>query len=136
MASLSITAANVALVASNPTSLQTSRASAAVTKGQPVRLDATTGKWVVGDGNDTAGYNYYIALKTVAAEETLTAARDCIIDLGKGTLDSASFDAPVYISDTAGELTLVSGESTSTIKFGYVIAQWSGQTVNRLLRIV
>lgn len=136
MASLSITAAKVALVESHPDSLQTSRASVAISKGQPVRLDATTGKWVLGDGNDSVGANYYVAGKTVAAEETLTAWRDCVIDLGKGVLDSANFDVPVYVSDTAGELTLVSGESTGTIKLGYVIAQWSGQTVNRLLRVI
>lgn len=136
MASLTITAANVALVEHHPDSLQTSRATAAVTKGQPVRVDATTGKWVVGDGNDSAGAHYYLALKTVSAEETLTACRDCIVDLGKGTLDSASFDVAVYVADTAGELTLVSGESTGTIVFGYVVPQWSGQTVNRLLRLV
>lgn len=136
MASLSIEAANVALVEHHPDSLQTSRASAAITKGTPVRMDATTGKWVIGDGNDTAGFHYYLALKSVAAEETLTACRDCIVDLGKGVLDSASFDVPVYISNTAGELTLVVGESASTIVFGYVVAQWSGQTVNRLLRLI
>ncbi len=135
MASLSITAAKVALVEHHPDSLQTSRADVAIASGVAVRFDATTGEWVKGAGADAAGKNYYVAIKSVAADETLTAVRDCIVDLGKGVLDAASFDVPVYVSNTAGELTLVVGESTNSIIVGWVVAQWSGATVNRLLRV-
>lgn len=136
MASLSITAAKVALVEHHPVSLQTSKADVAITAATVLRVDATSGKWIKGDGNDSAGFKYYVALTSVDDEATLTAGRDCIIDLGRGVLDSADFGVPVYASDTAGEMTLVSGESTSTIIIGYVVPQWSGGTVNRLLRVV
>lgn len=136
MASLSITAANVALVEHTPMSLQTSKCDVAITAGTLLRVDATTGKWIKGDGNDAAGFKYYLAFTSKDDEATLTAARDAIIDLGRGVLDSASFGVPVYASDTAGEITLVSGESSSTIIIGYVVPQWSGGTVNRLLRVV
>lgn len=136
MTAFTLTAAKVALVESHPVSMQTSRAAVAVTKGQVVRIDATTGKWVLGDGNDSAGALYYVAGKSVAAEETLTAWRDCIIDLGKGVLDSIAFEAPLYVADTAGSISATSGDSTGTFKIGYVIPQWSGQTVNRLVRVL
>ena len=136
MASLSITAANVALVEHTPMSLQTSKCDVALTAGVAVRVDATTGKWIKGDGNDSAGFKYYVTFTSADDESTLTAARDAIIDLGRGVLDSANFGVPVYVSDTAGELTLTSGESSSTIIIGYVVPQWSGGTVNRLLRVV
>lgn len=136
MASLSITAANVALVESTPMSLQTSKCDVAITAGVLVRLDATTGKWVKGDGNDAAGFKYYFAPTSADDEATLTCVRDAIVDLGRGVLDSANFGVPVYASDTAGEITLTAGESSSTIIIGYVVVQWSGATANRLLRIV
>jgi hypothetical protein len=136
MASLSITAANVAFVEGTPMSLQTSKCDVAITAGVLVRMDATTGKWIKGDGNDAAGFKYYLACTSADDEATLTCYRDCIVDLGRGVLDSASFGVPVYASDTAGEITLTAGESSSTIIIGYVVVQWSGATANRLLRIV
>lgn len=140
MAALTVT--EVRLVDGTPLSTHTTRASEAISQGAIIRIDGATGKWVLANGDNAAGAgnNRYIASKTVAAEETLTGYRDCLVDLGKTALNGLNFDVPLYLSDTVaavkGLWTATALESTATVIVGYIVPVWSGQTVNRLVRVL
>lgn len=140
MAALTVVAADVALIEGTPMSSWTSRASEAITRGAVVRLDATTGKWALANGDDASGAGNlrWFALHDVAANETLTAVRDCLIDLGDSVFDGLNFGVPIYLSDTVstvkGLITATSGESTTTTIVGHVVPLWSGPTVQRVLK--
>lgn len=142
MAALTVVAADVALVDGTHMSTLVSRASEAITAGAVIRPDATTGKWILADADDAggAGVSRYFALHSVAAEETLTGVKDCLIDLGPAVLDGLSFDAPIYLSDTVstvrGLITATVGESAQATILGYVTPIWSGPTVQRILRVL
>lgn len=137
MASLSITPANVRPVSLDGMSHHTAPANVDISKGTVVRQDGTTGKWVKAAGTSAAnaGNKRYIAIETVKAGQALTAVRGGLVDLGAAALDGVAIDAPIYLSDTPGELTAVAGESTATVIVGHVAAIYTGISINRLLLV-
>src|SRR5687768_2045838 len=108
MADLTVDAARVALVES-PRQPRSLPAGGTVTAGAPVYQDSN-GKAVEADaGADATEDPIGIALKSVVTNEAVTiAGPDAIVDVGDALTDLA-YGAPVYLSDTAGELSSTAG---------------------------
>lgn len=105
----------------------------AITAGQWVRLDPSTGKIALGkatDLNEAAPGG--IALSAAAAGAVLTVVTAGIVDIGDA-LGTINFGANIYLSDTDG--TLADGTGTKTKVVGRVEPGWAHTTVDRLLRI-
>lgn len=93
-------------------------AAEAISAGQAVRLDTSTGKFTKSNGTSTGEARIYgIATKTVAAGEPLTAIRKGVLD--GYALASLNFDAKVFLSDTDG--TLADAAGTVEVVIGRVI---------------
>lgn len=107
MADLTVTAANVSLV--DPLNALTDKmiSAVAITAGQAVYKDAN-GKADLADASaaGTAGARG-IALESVAANEALTIVREGKV--AGFTLTSQAYDAPIFLSDTAGALADAAG---------------------------
>jgi hypothetical protein len=108
-------------------------AAEAISAGNAVRFDATTGKFTKANGTTTTEANIYgIATRTVAAGEAVTAVRRGVLD--GFALSGRDFGAPIYLSDTDGAL----GETAGTVStiVGRVIPGTSttlGTTFDKLL---
>lgn len=90
----------------------------AVTAGQAVRLDTSTGKFTKANGSSSGEARIYgLATKTVAAGEPVTAIRKGVMD--GYALTALDYDAPVYLSDTDG--TLADAAGTVSVAVGRVI---------------
>jgi len=90
----------------------------AVTAGQAVRLDTSTGKFTKANGSSSGEARIYgIATKTVAAGEPVTAIRKGVMD--GFALSALDYDAPIYLSDTDG--TLADAAGTVSVVVGRVI---------------
>ncbi len=115
-------------------------AAAAITAGHVVTID-TAGKFAKADadGAGTLGSAFGIALRTVAAGESLTAMRTGLI--GGYAWASTAYWTPVLLADTAGEVTVTSSESnggSADVVIGYVEAVWDhliGGTPSKALRL-
>jgi len=85
--------------------------------GQPLYLDAN-GNVNLADANGTAPANEYIGIakQTVAKGQPVDAAEEG--DFVGFDLSGLAYGAPVYVSDTAGELADAPG--TKTLLVGYV----------------
>lgn len=84
------------------------QAGVALTAGTLVVLDTTTGRWVKAAATSAAaGRDWYMVRKTVAAGEFVTGYKGGAVE--GFNLDSLDFRAPVYMSDTAGELADAAG---------------------------
>lgn len=93
------------------------RAGVAINAGQPIRLDKTTGTWVLALATTQAnGDDWFIAHKSVAAGEFLTGLRGCLVN--GFDLDDLDYNDPVYLSDTPGTVDDTAG--TVSIVLGYV----------------
>lgn len=113
----------------------TAPAGVAITAGQVVRLDATTGKWALSDADNAADVGVsYIATKTAAAGLGLTALKKGVLD--GYDLAALAFGDLIYISNTAGALGTTAG-TTSKVA-GDVISGHSqrlGTAPDKLLRV-
>lgn len=100
----------------------------AILAGDTVSIDATSGKFVKADadGAGTLGIVYGIATHSAASGATLTAVR-------RGVISGYTFGASAYwlnvlAADTAGEITVTSGESnggSADVIIGRIIPVWS-----------
>jgi hypothetical protein len=108
MAAIALTTAGrIEVIRSEPRDQRTLRASVAITAGQPVRAN-TSGQWALANATDaTNSTGVYIALKSANAGEYVTASRKCQID--GLAITALAYDAPIYLSDTAGTLGTVAG---------------------------
>lgn len=105
----------------------------AVTVGQYVRLNTTTGVIELGKGTTAAeARKGGIALHAAAAGETVTAVRKGILDVGEA-LVGLSFDADVFLSDTDG--TLATTQGSELLVVGTVVPGWASTTADKLLRL-
>lgn len=136
MANLTVTAADVALVVGDSEHQFTGPAAEAISAGQYVRLNTSSGKIALGNGTSAAevGYTRGIALMSAAANEALTmATAGAIVDLGDA-LDALAFDAAVYVSDTDGTLADAAGTTSSIV--GRVVPGFAATTPDKLLKLV
>ena len=130
MATLSVTAADVALV--QVIEKFTGPAAEAITAGQYVRLDTSTGKIALGNGTSAAeARKGGIAITSAPAGMTVTAVRKGIVDLGDA-LGDLTYDDDVFLSDTDGVLADTAG--TTSLIVGTVVPVWAATTADKLLR--
>lgn len=111
----------------------TKPAAAAITAGAAIYEDVN-GKWTLARATTAvlSGRRTALAVKTVAAGETLTGVYKGLVD-PRGALDALAFDAQVFLSDTATGLL---GDVTGTVSkvMGTVTSGWaSGATPDKLL---
>lgn len=130
MANLTIDSTKVRLV--QVYEQATHPASVAITAGQAIRRD-TNGKWAIANATSAgnAGNRQAIAIRSVAANESLTGVYDGLLDVGEA-LAALAFDAKVFLSDTAG--TLADAAGTVSVLLGTVAPGWAASAADRLLR--
>lgn len=111
--------ANLALVTANRVRVvesieqMTLPAAEAITAGQAVRIDPTTGKFTLANGTTTTENRIWgVATETKAAGMAVTAIRRGVLD--GYDLDDQDYDDPIYLSDTDGTLADTAG-TVSTI---------------------
>jgi predicted RecA/RadA family phage recombinase len=131
MGNLSITAADVGLI--EALELITAPAAEAITTGQVVRLDTSTGKLTPANGSSSGESRAIgIALSSAAAGITLTAVKRGIVDLGDA-VTALNYDADVYLSDTDGTLATTTGSVEKII--GRVVPLWAHTTPDKVLKV-
>lgn len=138
MASLTQDRTKCSVIIPNPFTQWTARAGGAITIGQPIYIVAATGQWALADGSAlaTAPTETYIASATVKAGDALTGwGNNTSINLG-ADLDAADFGDPIYVSNTAGELTLVAAESDTEKVVARVRPAHATWSVDRVAYIV
>lgn len=114
MANLALVTADTVRTVSFPVYQDTLPAAEAIEAGAPVRLDATAGKWTNANGSSTTENRFQgIALRSVAAGESVTAVRGCWID--GFDIAALNFGALVYLSDTDGTLADSAGTVSTVI---------------------
>lgn len=135
MSDLALVTADTLHIVGIPQEQHSAPAGVAITAGQVVRLDATTGKWALSDANNAADVGVsYIATRTVAAGVGLTAIKRGVLD--GYDLAALAFGDLIYLSDTAGALGTTAG-TTSKVA-GDVISGHSqrlGTAPDKLLRV-
>lgn len=121
MADIDYTAAKVSPVYPTKAEIFPHIAIEAITAGQVVYFDATTGKCGIADGNVAAKDQARgIALQTVGAGQAVD-----VIQRGHVygfTLTNQDYEDLLYLSDTAGDMCDAAGESTSDSVVGRVVA--------------
>ena len=131
MTDISITATDVALI--EAMEKKTAPAAEAITAGQIVRLDTSTGKFTPSNATTSGeGRAYGIAVTSAAAGITLTAVKRGILDLGDA-LDDLDYDADVYLSDTDGVMADAAGSVEKIV--GVVDSMFGHTTADKALRI-
>lgn len=129
MADIALTAAQIAAVKPDISEIFDATLAAAVTKGQAVYL-TSAGTYGVADANDSGKQQIRgIALAAGAAGETIPVLKRG--PLAGYTLTSQAYDAPIYLSDTAGALADAAG--TMTVVAGRVCALNDRPTYTKVL---
>lgn len=107
----------------------------AVTAGQLVKINTTTGKFTKANGTTSGEARVWgIATKTVAAGMPVTAVRKGVVT--GYNIDALAYDAPVYLSDTDGMPDTAAG--TVSVVIGRVIPATGvtlGTAYDKLLQI-
>lgn len=89
-------------------------AAEAITAGQAVRIDTTTGKFTLANGTTAPEARIYgVATRTVAAGEAVTAIRKGVFD--GFDLDSQSYDDEIFLSNTDGTLADTAGTVSTSV---------------------
>lgn len=137
MAALTVVAANVAAV--QIIEQATGVSAADVTRGTVVRLDVSTGKYVLASGDNAAKARACgIVVTDALAGLPFTIVKKGIIDMG-AIFGDATYDDDVYLSDTVsavdGLITLTAGESAQTKIIGQTVPGWGSTTPDKLLRV-
>jgi hypothetical protein len=114
MAAIALTTAGrIEVIRSDPAQQRTLRASVAIAAGQVVR-ENTSGQWALANATDAANSTApYLALKAVNAGEYLTASGVCTVD--GLAITGMAYDAPIFLSDTAGTLSTTAGTVSVTL---------------------
>lgn len=120
MADITVTAAQVGLVDPDKATLFNGIASVAITAGQAVYIDGTSGKLALADGSAAATANGRgIALSTVGANQAVTCVKEGAL-YGFG-VSGLAYDLHTYISDTAGALGSGAADATVDVICGRVV---------------
>lgn len=111
----------------------TAPAGVAISKGQMVRFDTSSGKIVLANAASAANARVRgIALQTAIAGQTTTVVQKGIVDVGNA-LAALSYDQDVYLSNTDG--TLADAAGTTSKVAGIVVPGYSSETPDKLLWI-
>jgi hypothetical protein len=107
----------------------------AITAGQAVRVDTSTGKFTGANGSAAGEARIYgVATKTVAAGLPVTAVRRGVLD--GFNLSSLAYDAAVYLSDTDGRLDTAAGTVSTVVgRVIPVFSQLLGDSPQKLLLV-
>jgi len=111
---------------------------AAIDKGEILRPDTTTGKWVAAIATTAGNIGNIngVAIKTAGgANIPVTVMRRGILHLGLGVLDGLAYDLPIFLDDT-GALNTVAGTVSKIV--GIVYPAWAqvvSATPDRVLYI-
>jgi hypothetical protein len=133
MTAISITASNVRVVKRSDQSQHTAPAGEAITAGQYIRQDPSTGKFVLGNATTKAEVgDGFIAENSGAVGDAVTGHKNpVVIDVGDA-LSGLNYGAPAYLADTDG--TLADAAGTEAFVVGKVVAGWAG-SAKKLLRL-
>jgi hypothetical protein len=119
MANITFTASEVRLV--NETDLSHQRvypAGVAITKGQLIKLDSSTGKWALAVAADKATTQLYLSVEGAQVNFPLMGITKGFVDLGMSSnITGLGYGAPIYATATAGVMA-----DTGTVIVGYVAA--------------
>ena len=131
MADITVTAAKVGLVETEPAKTRNYIAAVAITKGQAVYQN-TSGKAALADASagGTAQFRG-VALNGAAAGDAVTVAEDATLE--GFAVSGLNGDAIVYLSNTAGALATDAG--TTSVACGRVVAMTDGPTLTKVLKI-
>lgn len=134
MADITVTAAQVAPVNETQYTPVTYIAGVAITKGQAIAINTTTGLAVLADGssgqpNGPRG----IALLNAAAGEPVVAIEDGSVY--GFDLSALAYDAVVYVSNTAGALSGDAADSDVDTVVGRVKPMHDGATPTKVLDV-
>jgi hypothetical protein len=107
-----------------------------ITKGQMVRVSATTGKFTKANGTTAAeGRAIGISIQDAKnAGDTITVIKKGIVDLG-AALDAVAYDTTLKLSNTDGAIDDGAGSPTTTVNIGKVIAGWAVDPADKLLLV-
>lgn len=131
MAAITLTAARISVVDPIKATIRNYIAKVALTRGVPVFIDPTTGKIDIADGNG-AGTKQ---CRGITLDAGGVGAGIRVLEYGDVygyDLSGLNYDAPVYVSDTAGSLDTAAG--TVTVIVGRV-APMSDQALEKVLRV-
>lgn len=136
MALLTITAANVRIVKIQGEQVLSCPVTVAITAGQYMRLNTTSGKFELGIATSAPnlGNIGFICTRNVDAGLAVVGLKKGILDLGEA-LAGLAFGAQVFVSDTSGTLGDAAGTSSKIV--GVVIPGWatSGANADKLLLV-
>ena len=131
MTDLAITATDVALIES--IEQKTAPAAEAITAGQVVRLDSSTGKFTPANASASGEARAFgLALTNAAAGITLTAVKRGLVNLGDA-LDGLDYDADVFLADSDG--TLADAVGAESVVVGKVDSLFGYTTADKVLRV-
>lgn len=135
MANLTVTPADVRIVRLDEAlMLPDGPVNEAINAGQPVRIDATTGKYTLGNGTTAteAAVRGIACVTATLANMTTTVMQRGLLDVGDA-LDALNYGVPVYLSDTDG--TLADSAGTTSVVVGRVVAAWGDTSGDKLLAV-
>lgn len=131
MTVIALTAAQISMVDPIKDHPHNYIAGVALTRGVPVYVDGTTGKLGIADGNGSGTKQVRgITLDAGGVGAGIRVLADG--DVYGYDLSGLAYDAPVYLSDTAGSLDTAAG--TVTVIVGRV-APMSDQALTKVLRV-
>ncbi len=111
----------------------TGPAAEAITAGQYVRLNVTTGKIELGNATTTAeARRGGLAETSVGAGQTVSVIRKGLVDVGNA-LSALAYDADVFLSDT--DATLADAAGTVSLVVGTVFPVWGATAADKVLRL-
>jgi hypothetical protein len=127
MAAVTITAADVRIV--ELVQSYTAPAAAAITAGQYMRLNTTTGKFELGNASSAPnlGNIGFLCTRSVDAGFPVVGVKKGILNLGE-SLASLNFGSQVFVNDTAGSLGDAAGTSSKVV--GVVFPGWATSAAN------
>lgn len=132
MANLSVTPTDVAPI--YVVEQLTLPAAEAISAGQPVRLDTTSGKATLANATSAAeGRVIGIAVSTAGVGEAVTIVKRGLVDLGDA-LTAQAIDALVQLSNTDGTLD-VGGVPTGAYNVGRVYPAFGATTADKVLLV-
>ncbi|MFQ5352375.1 MAG: hypothetical protein ACE5D3_04800 [Candidatus Binatia bacterium] len=115
----------------------TAPAASSTSKGDVVRISATTGDLVKTSAASKAkrGEAVFIAIRNSATNGAVTAVRQGVLDVGEA-LSALNYGAKVYMSVSTGKISNTVGTvSTGCAVIGTVDPGWAYTTADKLLRV-